>query len=223
MAVGYNPKIITDGLVLSLDAGNPKSYPGSGTAWTDTIGGNVGTLTNGPTYSSDNGGYFEFPNSNSYIQLSSPALTTPSTLTVEQWVKITDTSTDSIFLSNFDSHNNGIESRFDSSSKWSLQINGLISNISSATVNQDQWYHVVFRFDDSNLGKIFVDGVQIQSLHFGSQTINMSTASTIGAKSHQVSTVQNKFEIGALRVYNNKALTAAEVLQNYNALKGRYS
>ena len=216
--------LVTDGLVLALDAGRTLSYSGSGTTWTDLSGNsNNGTLTNGLTFDSSNEylAYFEFPNSNSYIQLSSPALTTPSTLSVEHWVKITDTSTNSIFLSNRDSHNDGIESRFDSSSKWNLQINGLVANISSATVNQDQWYHVVFHYDGT-LGKIFVDGVQIQNLSFGSQTINMTTASTIGAMSHQTSSVQNKFEIGELRVYNNKALTATEVLQNYNAHKTRY-
>ena len=221
MAVGYNPKVVIDGLVLALDAGNTKSYPGSGSTWTDLIGNNTGTLTNGPTFSSDNGGYFELPNSNSYIQLSSPALTTPSTLSVEVWVRITDTSVYSRFLSNRDSSNDGWEAGFDPTNKWYLQINGLVANISSATVNQDQWYHVVFHYDGT-LGKIFVDGVQIQNLAFGSQTINTTTAAAIGAVSHQLSTVQNKFEIGELRVYNNKALTAAEVLQNYNAHKTRY-
>ena len=63
MTVEYNiPKTVTDGLVLALDAGNTKSYPGSGSTWTDTIGGNNGTLTNGPTHSSNSGGYFDFPN-----------------------------------------------------------------------------------------------------------------------------------------------------------------
>ena len=216
--------LVTDGLVLALDAGRTLSYSGSGTTWTDLSGNsNNGTLTNGPTLDSSNEylEYFEFPNSNSYIQLSNPALTTPSTFSVEQWVKITDTSTNSIFLSNRDSHLDGFESRFDSSSKWSLQINSAVANISSATVNQDQWYHVVWNYDGS-LGKIFADGVQIQTVGFGSQTINTTTAAAIGAVSHQTSSVQNTFEIGALRVYN-RALTAAEVKQNYNALKGRYA
>jgi len=61
MASNYNPSIVTSGLVLALDAANTKSYPGSGTAWTDLSGnGYTGTLTNGPTYSSSNGGYFAF-------------------------------------------------------------------------------------------------------------------------------------------------------------------
>ena len=214
--------IVTDGLVFALDAGNTKSYPGSGSTWTDTVGGNNGTLTNGPTFSSDNGGYFEFPNSNSYIQLSSPTLTTPTSLSVEVWVRVTDTSVSySRFLSNRDAHTDGFEAGFTSSQKWYLQINGGVNNIGSATVNQDQWYHVVWNYNGS-LGKIFVDGVLIQTVSFGSQTINTTTAATIGAVSHQTSSVQNTFDIGALRVYNNKALTATEVLQNYNAHKTRY-
>ena len=68
MAIFYNSRTITDGLVLALDAGNLKSYPGSGTTWTDIIGrGNTGTLTNSPpytysspTYSSQNGGSIVF-------------------------------------------------------------------------------------------------------------------------------------------------------------------
>ena len=217
--------LVTDGLVLALDAGRTLSYSGSGTTWTDLSGNsNNGTLTNGPTFDSSNEylAYFQFPNSNSYIQLSNPVLTTPTSLSVEVWVRVTDTSASySRFLSNRDAHTDGFEAGFTSTNKWYLQINGAVSNISSATVNQDQWYHVVFHYDGT-LGKIFVDGVQIQNLSFGSQTINTTTASTIGAISYQVSTVQNKFEIGELRVYNNKALTAAEVLQNYNAHKTRY-
>ena len=214
--------IVTDGLVFALDAGNTKSYPGSGSTWTDTVGGNTGTLTNGPTHSSNNGGYFEFPNSNSYIQLSNPVLTTPTSFSVEVWVRVTDTSASySRFLSNRDAHTDGVEAGFESTNKWYLQINGGVANFASATVNQDQWYHVVWNYDGS-LGKIFADGVLIKTVSFGSQTINTTTASTIGAVSHQTSSVQNTFEIGALRVYNNKALTATEVLQNYNAHKTRY-
>jgi hypothetical protein len=69
MGIAYNPRTITDGLVLCLDAANSKSYPGSGTTWTDLSGlGNTGTLTNGPTYSSANGGSLVFDGVNDYVQ-----------------------------------------------------------------------------------------------------------------------------------------------------------
>ena len=61
MAVTYNiKKMVTDGLVLCLDAANTKSYPGSGTTWSDLIESNNGTLVNGPTYSSADGGSIVF-------------------------------------------------------------------------------------------------------------------------------------------------------------------
>jgi uncharacterized delta-60 repeat protein len=72
MGISYNPRIVTDGLVLALDAANPKSYPGSGTTWTDLSGnGNTGTLTNGPTYSSANGGSIAFDGVDDYSALTS--------------------------------------------------------------------------------------------------------------------------------------------------------
>ena len=60
MATEYNPRIVTDNLVFYVDAGNTKSYPGTGDTWTDMSGVNNGTLTNGPTFNSDNGGSIVF-------------------------------------------------------------------------------------------------------------------------------------------------------------------
>jgi hypothetical protein len=62
-----NAPIVTNGLVLYVDAGNNNSYPESGTTWTDLIGGNNGTLTNGPTYNSGNGGYIDLDGSNDLV------------------------------------------------------------------------------------------------------------------------------------------------------------
>ena len=71
MATDYNHSIVTDGLVLCVDAANTKSYPGSGTTWTDISGKNHnGTLINGPTFSSDNMGGIVFDGSNDAVTLS---------------------------------------------------------------------------------------------------------------------------------------------------------
>jgi hypothetical protein len=59
-AIVPEPTPVTSGLVMSLDAGNAASYPGSGTTWTDTVGSKAFTLFNGPTYSALNGGYINF-------------------------------------------------------------------------------------------------------------------------------------------------------------------
>ncbi len=89
MGLAHSPRTVTDGLVLALDAGNTKSYPGSGTAWTDLIGSNNGTLTNGPTYNSDNGGSIVFDGTNDYVTISDDSDFTFGTgdLTVEAWFK----------------------------------------------------------------------------------------------------------------------------------------
>jgi len=74
MATNYNPKITTDGLVLCLDAANPKSYPGSGTAWFDISGNSRnGTLTNSPTFSSSNQGYFSFDGTDDFVSITDTA------------------------------------------------------------------------------------------------------------------------------------------------------
>ena len=87
MGAFAGPEIAESGLVLALDAGNLKSYPGSGTTWTDLSGGgNTGTLTNGPTYSSANGGSLVFDGTNDYISLSSsngPICATPFNLQLD--------------------------------------------------------------------------------------------------------------------------------------------
>ena len=68
MAFNYSPKIVTDGLVFAVDAANKKSYPGSGTTWTDLAGSNDGTLTNGPTFDSGDGGSIVFDGTDDYVE-----------------------------------------------------------------------------------------------------------------------------------------------------------
>ena len=100
MAVGYNPKIVTDNLILALDAANIKSYPGSGTTWTDLSGkGNNGTLVNGPTFNSGNSGSIEFDGTNDSISLG-PQINsdiTETDITVSFWTYLDTTSGDKSF------------------------------------------------------------------------------------------------------------------------------
>ena len=70
MGTGYNPRIVTENLVFCVDAANIRSYPKTGTTWTDLKGGNNGTLTNmdATNFSADNGGVFIFDGASDYIQ-----------------------------------------------------------------------------------------------------------------------------------------------------------
>ena len=84
----YSPKIITNGLVLYLDAGNSLSYPGSGTIWTDLSRSQVsGSLLNGPTYNSANNGSIVFDGSNDYVDCgNNSSLNAPDEITLSAWI-----------------------------------------------------------------------------------------------------------------------------------------
>mgnify|MGYP003337919340 FL=1 len=77
--------ITNSGLVLSLDAGNPSSYPGSGSTWTDLVSAKTFTLYGSPTYSSNNGGYISFDVDYSQYAQCNSSLSTLNTWTVEAW------------------------------------------------------------------------------------------------------------------------------------------
>ena len=80
MAIYDNPKIVTNGLVLYLDAANIRSYPRSGTAWTDLSGlGNNGTLTNGPTFDASNAGSIVFDGTNDSVLCTGSVTVTEAT------------------------------------------------------------------------------------------------------------------------------------------------
>ena len=69
MACSAGPNVVQDGIALSVDTGNTKSYSGSGTTWTDLIGGLSGTLENGTSFSSSNGGCLVFDGADDQVSL----------------------------------------------------------------------------------------------------------------------------------------------------------
>ena len=88
MAFQYSPKIITDGLVLALDAANPKSYPDSGTAWDNLVNRTTGSLQNGATFDSNNFGSIVFDGVNDYVFLgNNTEYQITGSLTLEAWIK----------------------------------------------------------------------------------------------------------------------------------------
>jgi hypothetical protein len=85
ITIGVTPTSPSASPVLSLDAGNPASYPGSGTTWTDTVGSIPFTLVNGPTYNSGNGGYLQFDPNNGQYGYSNTNLGTLANWSIEAW------------------------------------------------------------------------------------------------------------------------------------------
>jgi hypothetical protein len=108
MAVQYSfGQIVTSGLVLALNAADRNSYPGSGTVWSDLSGNNnTGTLTNGPTFSSANGGSIVFDGTNDYVEMTTrnTALEFQPTqpYSVFTWFRITSTQNSSTIVANMD-------------------------------------------------------------------------------------------------------------------------
>ena len=212
--------IVTTGLVLNLDAGNTTSYPGSGTTWIDLIGGNNATLTNGPTYNSANSGSIVFDGSNDYAATSSSVLPSPnsSPITLEAFCMNTSGSGWQTVLGTHSSFTqigfNGTTFHFGRNSGGG---NLLVS--SGATVPINTWCHIVMTYDGS-LGYGYLNGSFITSGNIGSnsQTNGVSLLSTYTSASPSEVFVGR---IAVARVYN-RALSASEVLQNFNALRGRY-
>ena len=228
MGLAHSPRIVTDGLVLALDAGNTKSYSGSGTTWTDLSGnGNNGTLTNGPTYSSDNGGAIVFDGSNDYV--SSINLSSYTNLTIEMWIYegrdipnlsagpggdagqgdiLTYNGTGSGGSFTFSDNQNGVKFRTDGNFNAGRQV-----TLSSVPA-QNQWY----RFCYIKNGSLWIDETEYTNFS-GSE--NTYGTLDIGRSRTDINQFLNG-KVSNVRVYN-RALTAAEVQQNYNALKGRYA
>lgn len=226
MTVNCNPRIVTDGLVLSLDAGNPKSYPGSGTTWTDLTGrGNNGTLTNGPTYNSSNGGSIVFDGTNDGVQLPGTNLSL-NQMTISSWNYSTDyVQNGHLFEKTTDGTTNTQYSLLlgtDGNIRYRvLGLNPIDLAAPMVTVN-GQWNNIVATWDGTSK-RIYVNGVLAANTGTlpGSVTQNSTGPAYIGIAGNFAGNPFNG-RISNTTIYN-RGLTEAEVQQNFNALRGRYS
>jgi hypothetical protein len=215
------PNIITDGLVLSLDAGNNKSYQSGSTTWFDRSGrGNNGTLTNGPTFNSANGGSIVFDGVNDYVSMGN-FIQNITAFTVNHWITLNISQTTRTIFSNYSTVGGP---------------RGWVTGISDSTANV-----VKFFLGDSTLFSTFALIVGIPyyvtvTYNSGNPTIyingvfNNSSTTTITYSSLALNNdigrlgtgIQNfNGRISQVSVYN-RALTPDEILQNYNATKTRF-
>ena len=223
MAVGYNPKIVTDGLVLCLDAGNTKSYPGSGTSWSDLSGqGNTGTLTNGPTYSSDNGGSLVFDGSNDYVQKSSATLDLSSGVTMEMIFKSTDMNSRAQGFMQFNA--GGYYVNFYTPGNGKLRWETWVPVFTAGgayyiptALSNNTWYHAVGTYTNGS-SVLYINGASVASASQTAGTYPSSFTANIRVGEYAGYMSGN---IAIAKMYN-RALSASEIQQNFNALKGRY-
>ena len=218
---GASP-IVTDGLVFAVDAANYESYSGSGTTWTDLAGSNNGTLS-GTTHGPANGGVFVFDGTDDIIQFSNEIINPNSDFTFESWIRPSDVTLTGTIVSDKDNIGS-LQIRFWSSGATIQIVDSYQANVgafTNFTAINNTWYNVTIVFTNSQF-KVYVNG--------GSATITNHTKSlsdittSNGFVIANISDSNRPFEgnIALTQIYN-KALSAAEVLQNYNSLKSRFN
>lgn len=212
--------ITKDGLVLDLDAGNPNSYL-SGTIWTDLSGGgNNGTLTNSPTYSTDNGGVIRLDGTDDYVlnTWKAPA----GNKSMNFWVKYNSLDAaggNGYSLSGAQQVNayfyTGIQ---DGGQGYSYA--GNTGGTYNYYFNANQWYNVCTVMDNGTT-RHYVNGVQVATR--GYTVSNASTVNFPIGCVHNGSVYQHFFDadFGNMRVYN-RVLGPEEVMSIYTSTSPRY-
>ena len=237
MAFHYSPKIVTDGLVLYLDAANTKSYISGSTTWNDiSRGGSIGTLVNGPTFNSANGGSVVFDGVDDRVvinhteSLSNDIFSNVLFSTLECWVNI----------KTFKNWTSMINKAF-SGSYSNATGPGLWSNITgyefvigtgvsgnppggskrhSFIANTNQWYNIVGTVN-GNISRMYVDGVLYSTNTSLINEVQKNTSPIVVGARCTTCTPFLDGNISIVKIYN-RPLSDQEILQNYNATKSRF-
>jgi len=220
VSVAGGPDIVENGLVLYLDAANRRSYPGSGTAWNDLSGNNnTGTLTNGPTFDNGNGGSISFDGVNDEVICTNNASVQVTVGSIFAWF-------------NANGGNTGINGIIAKQNAWSLFVwdNTLrtydwgnnVDRNTGINVDNSSWNYVVMTFTEtvgtpSNNAIIYLNGTAVLTT-----TVKHSNHSVTVQIGEANAAQHFGGKIASAGVYN-RALTAQEILQNYNATRSRFN
>jgi hypothetical protein len=219
MSYNQQPRIITEGLVLNVDAGDIKSYLGSGTTWTDRIGAVAGTI-DGASFSRSNGGVFDFDGTNDYVSFGNPSSVSfnyQSTFSLEAWVKGDSFSGFTHIIGRtYADYRLAV-----TSSGYSFRLDANNLTTSSGTPAVGEWQHVVATWDGASVARVYINGILEQTVtddtvDFSAQSSNWQIGNSPGESYY----FNGKIPIG--RAYNI-TLSEDQVKQNYNALKGRFT
>jgi hypothetical protein len=234
--------IVTSGLVLNLDASNASSYAGSGTSWFDLSGnGNNGTLTNGPTFNSANGGSIVFDGTNDYISIGSQNIvgTGTSAFTGELWWYINKTLANGEYIMpiRIKQDTEFFVSLYNPSGTYNIiPTFRLSTQYGTPVTNSDyinKWICMQFVYTGGNKNtassyKFYINGAQIAvgSNSFGAAGGEGANCNIIGADGNSgcntfFTSGVMKGNIASYRLYTGE-LTASQLLQNYNANKTKF-
>ena len=218
MGVFAGPEIVEDGLVLALDAGNPKSYPGSGTTWYDLSGNdNNGTLFGTPSFTASPG-YFDITSDSTYVRLGSYDHRT-NDFTYSMWVRFDAfDSVDTLFENG--SWTDTLLFRVQNRTSIAVYIESALRGTFTWNPSTGIWYNLVYTRSGST-NSLYVNGTQSGSTFTNQTDINIANAYTFLMRSQHTS---NQFINGQMSQYSmyNKSLTSQEIQQNFNATRGRF-
>jgi hypothetical protein len=223
MAIFKNsPPIVTDGLVLYLDAANTKSYPTTGTTWNDLSGNNNnGTLINGPTFNSANNGSIVFDGVDDYT---SGSILVPSTFTTNFWFK-------PLQLRNYNPGfiiNNWGDFIWHTTSDGSIYCGTDLGNrfnpsspgCGPGSIIVNTIYNYTYTYN-LGVGSLYKNGTLTTTSNSHTIPVSAGTVKNYFVASSPGGGISNVISY-IFQIYN-RALTAQEVLQNYNATKQRYN
>lgn len=224
MAFNFSPKIITDGLIMLVDAANPVSYVNGKTVWKDlTQYKNDGNLINAPTFNAANGGSIVFDGSNDFVNFGKvPTFNNVNNFTFSVAFNSTQSATfRGIFGEGVENNTNTV-----TGVRYTLELNSgyirwwVLNSIKDTSVayNDGKWHICTITQDSSGNYKCYVDGIERVS--------TTQTAISLGVESFAIGSWHNisytyAGKVAFLHVYN-RVLSIGEVLQNFNALKGRF-
>ena len=236
MSFNYSPKVVTSGLVLCLDAANQKSYTSGSTTWYDLTGNfNNGTLINGPTFDSNNGGSIVFDGTDDYVNIpnaSSLSMASTNQVTVDVWVYPIGNGISSTreFLNK---RNNDATTYVSYGVSWYSGNSGAtnsvfsrigftdntVSDLFSSNQSKNVWFNITETFNGT-LHSLYINGIINVSASVSGKTIK-DTGQPVTLASYNGSTELVNARISNAKIYN-RALSASEILQNYNATKTRF-
>ena len=237
MSIGYGPRVVTDGLVLALDAADTNSYSGSGSTLYDLSGGgNDGTIS-GATFNSD--GYFDFDGTNDdVIDTGTSFLKTNDNVTLEAFFNHDSNSGSYFFLyegegdgfgGNVEFHvyaDSGYLSSWFTTSSGDFNLGG--SGVSAAAITAGEWNHAAVTYSNLSTAsgassKLYLNGVEIESSSGATVDLaSMPTSSLLIGRPYSTSLGRRyDGQVAAIKVYN-RTLSESEIQKNFNALRGRF-
>ena len=233
----YGGPIVTDGLILALDASNLVSYPKLGTTAYSLTGSLTGSLVNGTSFLPNNGGVWDFDGTNDYINTNSTFssyINASLPISFETWVYINLSNNDEMFMGSSWS-NGGVNFRKTGAIYTANKVRFLLftdggngGGLDSSVLTSSGWYHCVGTYNGDGLAsssnfKLYINGKSDgTSAQFGTPTsIPVINNILLGQSGQAGNNVYFTGKMGITRIYNT-TLTVEEIAQNFNAQKSRF-